>query len=158
MADYEDSYRRYYPQVLAYIRRRTNNQVSEDLCAEVFTRAWQGWPPTGKVLPWLYGIARNVVLEFYRERERDENLTSAATHSFTSAASAEDSVAGQLDILRALSRLSDSDQEILRLHTWELLTPDELAITLDISAAAARVRLHRARKRLAVIMEEGATL
>lgn len=156
MGDYEDSYRRYYPQVLAYIRRRTDDDVSEDLCAEVFVRAWQGWPPQGNVLPWLYGIARNVVLEFYRQRDKDEGLTEQAAQNFTTATSAEDVVASELGILEALGQLSESDQEILRLHTWESLSLKQCATTLGISAATARVRLHRARRRLAFIIEEGA--
>ena len=38
--------------------------------------------------------------------------------------------------------------EILRLWAWEQLEPSEIAVVLDISTVTARVRLHRARRRL----------
>jgi RNA polymerase sigma-70 factor (ECF subfamily) len=49
----------------------------------------------------------------------------------------------------ALDALSSSDREILLLVAWEGLSPKQLAIALDMSQPAARVRLHRARRRLA---------
>lgn len=49
---------------------------------------------------------------------------------------------------RALARLGEDDAEILRLWAWEQLEPAEIASVLGISAAASRVRLHRARRRL----------
>jgi len=52
----------------------------------------------------------------------------------------------------ALSQLSKSDREIVELSAWEELAPGEIAIVLGISPNAARVRLHRARHRLAEIL------
>lgn len=153
MDDFTTSYRDCYPAVLAYLRRRSNNQVCEDLCAEVFIRAWKGWPPHGRPLPWLYGIAHNVVLEFYRGRERD--LADYSVHDADAQSeSAEEIVAGPLSILQALATLPEDDQEILRLHTWECLSPSDVALTLGISPATCRVRLHRARRRLTAALAE----
>ena len=53
------------------------------------------------------------------------------------------------DVVRALGRLGPDDQEILRLVAWEELARDEIAVVLGISRGAVRVRLHRARRRLA---------
>ncbi|MDF2806481.1 MAG: polymerase subunit sigma-24 [Cellulosimicrobium sp.] len=53
------------------------------------------------------------------------------------------------DVERALARLGPDDQELLRLVAWEELARDEIALVLGISRAAVRVRLHRARRRLA---------
>jgi RNA polymerase sigma-70 factor (ECF subfamily) len=47
----------------------------------------------------------------------------------------------------ALARLSERDREVLRLAAWEQLTIAELAVALRTSQAAAKVRLHRARRR-----------
>ena len=49
----------------------------------------------------------------------------------------------------ALALLSDADREILLLAAWDGLTTVELASTLQVKPAAARVRLHRARIRFA---------
>jgi DNA-directed RNA polymerase specialized sigma24 family protein len=49
----------------------------------------------------------------------------------------------------AFATLTEGDREVLRLVAWECLSTEDLAITLDCSVNAARIRLHRARKRLA---------
>nr|WP_240393981.1 sigma-70 family RNA polymerase sigma factor [Corynebacterium lactis] len=152
MHEFELSYRENYRAVLAYLRRRSDGQIAEDLCAEVFARAWRGWPPQGNHLPWLYGIAHNVILEHYRGRDRDNSRDSEliSVHSRTgqAAQSAEEIVTGPMRILDALATLAEADQEVLRLHTWEALSPEQMAVALQVSPATARVRLHRARKRL----------
>lgn len=157
MHEFELSYRENYRAVLAYLRRRSDDQIAEDLCAEVFTRAWRGWPPAGNHLPWLYGIAHNVILEYYRDRKRDKDCDSELfnVHLRKSQAgqSAEEIVTGQLRALDALATLAETDQEILRLYAWESLSLNEIAVALHISSATARVRLHRARKRLEEALE-----
>jgi DNA-directed RNA polymerase specialized sigma24 family protein len=52
-------------------------------------------------------------------------------------------------VAAAFARLRDSDRELLALAAWEGLDPGEIAVVLDCSRNAARIRLHRARKRLA---------
>lgn len=51
-----------------------------------------------------------------------------------------------------LSRLEPSDAETLRLAYWEELTTRDLAVALACSPGAARVRLHRARKRAGAVL------
>ena len=52
------------------------------------------------------------------------------------------------ELARAFATLSEPDRELLSLVAWEGLTREELAVALGTSRAAARLRLHRARKRL----------
>ena len=62
-------YREHYPQILAYLRRRVAAAVAEEYCADVFGRAWANFSSLQDPqhpLPWLYGIAGNVVKEYYR--------------------------------------------------------------------------------------------
>jgi RNA polymerase sigma-70 factor (ECF subfamily) len=54
----------------------------------------------------------------------------------------------------ALAVLSDSDRELLLLVGWEGLSQAEAATALRISHGAARVRLHRARKRALKALEQ----
>lgn len=48
-----------------------------------------------------------------------------------------------------MGTLSEADREILTLHTWEDLDPADIATVLGVTRGSARVRLHRARRRLA---------
>ena len=50
--------------------------------------------------------------------------------------------------MEALRKLSADDREILLLSSWEDLEPTEIAAVVSIRPAAARTRLHRAKKRL----------
>lgn len=107
-------------------------------------------------LAWLYGVARNQVRNAVRSKTRRRRLdqaagatSSGATPDFTEpliegmAARAEAAVA-----LHALARLSDQDQEIIRLAAIDRLSHSEIASVLGIRPAAARNRLYRARARL----------
>lgn len=49
----------------------------------------------------------------------------------------------------AFGRLSASDRDLLGLVAWEGLSSDELGRVLGCTPGAARIRVHRARKRFA---------
>ncbi len=162
------AYKENYARVLAYFKRRASWQFAEDLAAETFIRAWRGWSkapsavtntkdPGNKALPWLYGIARNVLLEHYRANDRDTQLQTAlmdnvAEQSRLAVAEQNSDMAtaadAAMDLHQALGTLSPSDQELLLLHAWEGLSAKEIASTLGIRPGTARVKLHRARRRL----------
>lgn len=148
-----------YTKILAYVRRRSDTATSEDLTAEVFARAWRHWEThTGDDLPWLYGIARNVLLEHYRARDHQTNIIKASAQQVTDRTpDLTDAVDTSLSIHAALQRLNESDREILLLHAWEGLDPAEIAQVLDISANNARVKLHRARTHLDQILSSSTT-
>jgi RNA polymerase sigma-70 factor (ECF subfamily) len=65
-----------------------------------------------------------------------------------------DAVVQLVDVRSALPRLSEDDQEILRLIGWEQLSLAEAASVLGCGMGAAKVRLHRARRRLAELLRE----
>ncbi|AKE42224.1 RNA polymerase ECF-subfamily sigma factor [Corynebacterium kutscheri] len=146
--EFSDIYRQTYPRIRAYFRRRVNKELVDDLTAETFARAWRKWHSRkGEPMPWIYGIAHHVVLEAYRANPPQlfDDLSFMSAYSEDIA----DEVSTSVDIYRALRRLSETDREILTLHAWEGLEPKELAEVLQVGGTQARVRLHRARKRLA---------
>jgi RNA polymerase sigma-70 factor (ECF subfamily) len=65
-----------------------------------------------------------------------------------------DRVADRLAVLAALAALRPDDQEALRLIEWEQLEVAAAAQVMGCSAATFRVRLHRARRRLARALGE----
>jgi RNA polymerase sigma-70 factor (ECF subfamily) len=52
----------------------------------------------------------------------------------------------------ALALLDHDQRELLRLWAWEGLAPREIAVVLGITANAASIRLHRARRELADVL------
>ena len=137
--------------LLAYTVRRVSGPAdAADIVAECFLVAWRRIdevPPGADARPWMFGVARRVLANARRGERRRMALADRLRQDLTEAVPAPDVVGS--DVERALARLSDDDQEILRLVAWEELARDEIALVLGLSRTAVRVRLHRARKRLA---------
>jgi len=142
--------------ILKYlIRRSASPEEAADALAETFLVAWRRidivpYGLEGRL--WLYGVARNVLFKQFAKRQRatvlDERLASELTSAFTTPTD----VQLRDRVLNALSQLSVSDREIVELSAWDELAPNEIASVLGISNNAARVRLHRAKQRLAGIL------
>ncbi len=142
--------------ILAYCLRRTSANEADDVAAEVFAVAWRrrdDIPKGSASLPWLYGVARNVVKDQWRGSRRRRNLIKKASgRREPSPRSPEDVVVEQEDyriVRSALDGLSELDREVLRLSAWEGLTYAEIAIVLGSTLAAVDKRIARAKQRLA---------
>ena len=110
--------------------------------------------PDAQPLPWLYAAARKCLANELRRQDRRERLDSrirAEARRCQDVAGPEPSelVACRLAVLAALASLRPDDQEALRLIEWEQLDVAAAAQVMGCSAATFRVRLHRARRRLA---------
>lgn len=152
---FERLYRTHHAIVLNYARRR--GAEPDDLVAEVFTTAWRYRERVPDVaLPWLLRTARNHLLHEARAIGRRTRLEGRARTYADVNADHADAVAARTDaqvaITDALAKLCAADQEILRLAAWEQLDTVALAYVLECSEVAARVRLHRASRRLKQIV------
>lgn len=151
----EDLWSAYGGPVWAYAARRVGRQMADDVLADVFLVAWRRRQvrPT-KPLPWLYGVARRVLADHYRAESRRALLIERVGHELYLNPGADDRVAGSMQLVSALAELSDPDREALLLTAWEGLKPSEAAVVLDVTAAAFRMRLSRARRRLRSAMAD----
>ncbi len=134
-----------------YCQRRVAGDLVDEVMADVFVAAWRRVEeiPEGSELPWLYGVARNVVANQRRSFGRRLRLA-VRVMSQRSELAPEPAVAvsaGDPLVLGALATLSPSDQEVLRLRAWEDLSTAEIAVVLGISASAVSMRLSRAKRR-----------
>jgi RNA polymerase sigma-70 factor (ECF subfamily) len=141
-----------------YCFRRVGSwAVAEDLVSIVFLEAWrrrQKPLPRGKELPWLFGIATNVV----RNRRRSERRYAEALRRVpepspdpTFADDSDQRVDDEELIGRALAlvaRLPRREQEVFALCAWSELSYEDAAIALGIPVGTVRSRLSRARARL----------
>lgn len=147
--------------LLAYaVRRVADPADAADVVAETFLVAWRRLddvPAGAAARPWLYGVARKVLANHYRgERRRNDladRLRAELATMGESAPLAPDPDETQV-VTRVLQRLSDTDQELIRLVAWEQLSREQIAVAMGLSRPAIRVRLHRARARLAAAMHE----
>ncbi|MEU8036295.1 sigma-70 family RNA polymerase sigma factor [Streptosporangium sp. NPDC049078] len=137
--------------LLAYAARRVTDPAdAADVLTETFLVAWRRLeevPEGEQARPWLFGVARKVLANLYRGERRRHALAEKLRSHIPEVAPPPDTVISPVEA--AMSRLGDDDQELLRLLAWEELTRDEIALALGVSRATVRVRLHRARGRLA---------
>jgi RNA polymerase sigma factor (sigma-70 family) len=144
---------RHLPRLLDYLTRRVGREVATDLLADTFEHAFRRRARfvnvNGSALPWLYGIAGNLVRMHRRTETR--RLRALAREARSQVAAYDPPVAGALEpeLLEALARLTRPLREVLLLHAWGELSNDEIAAALGLTPEAVRTRLHRARKRVA---------
>lgn len=139
--------------ILGYALRRVPVAAdAADVVAETFLVVWRridDVPADPDVRPWLYGVARLVLANHLRGTRRRHRLGERLRDDLLTQLDDAHPAQPATDVVhQALARLDDDDRELLRLTSWEELSPAELAIALDIPAATVRTRLHRARKRL----------
>ena len=147
-----------YPRVYRYVRRRVESaELAEELAADVFRVVWQKWHDQPHAdIAWLLTVARNLIGNAYRSRDRFVALQAKlrASAELRSGADSEDLV-----VHDAMAALRDSERDILQLAYWDELSVTEIAGVLQCSEAAAKVRLHRARaafrKQMPVPAESG---
>jgi RNA polymerase sigma factor (sigma-70 family) len=147
------------PRVIAYALRRTRSpEDAADIVAETFTIAWRRLEdvPRGEVaILWLYATARRVLANHGRRvRRRNELVGRIGAELAAGLARVEPPDEESVVARAALSRLGEDDRELLMLVGWEGLGAAQLACVLGCSEVAARIRLHRARSRLATAMHE----
>ena len=147
------------PAVLRYAFRHTADRAeAEDVLSIVFLELWRTRErmiaPNGRALPWLLGIARNVLARQRGERQRYAALLQELRRQTPSVD--EGDPADRLDVeermrsvLAALRALGRREREVIELCVWAGLSTEEAAVSLGISPVAVRLRLSRARRRLA---------
>ncbi|MGY0056435.1 RNA polymerase sigma factor [Streptomyces sp. LZ34] len=154
-AAFDTAYREHYWAVSRFVARRLDGEPGEveEVVAEVFAVAWRRRRDLPESpLPWLYAVARNCLANAVRGRGRYRRLLARlghheATGGQRTVASPDAERPGSW-VLEALDRLTEADQEVLKLTAWEELTVEELATALGCGRSAAAMRLHRARQRL----------
>jgi len=138
------------PRLLRYAQRHVGEELAQDVVAETFQIAWRKWDslPDTK-FPWLVGTARKVIGNHIRAAVRRRRLAFRLTLLSEVAGDTGVDMNERLDALERLAVLSDKEREALLLVAWDGLSNEEAARALNISAAAFRKRLSRARQSMA---------
>jgi RNA polymerase sigma-70 factor (ECF subfamily) len=153
---------RYYPPIYGFAAQRLGQSLADDVAAETFLVAFGQRErydlsrPDAR--PWLYGIASNLIARHRRAEARQYRALARKGADGVSEGHA-DQVASRLDaqahrgpLMAALAEISDANLDVLLLVAWAELSCEEAGVALGIPAATARVRLHRARKKLRAVL------
>ena len=148
---------RHFATIHRYLERRIGPEAADELAGDVFRIAFEQRklfrPLHESALPWLYGLATNLMLKRWRGERRHlralARLEARAEHGRMALEGAEerlDARSSRAALLDALASLSRGDRDIVVLVVWEELSYEEAAAALCIPVGTVRSRLNRARR------------
>ena len=154
-------HQRYYESVARYIQFKVGNlQTVEDLSGEVFVRVIEGlkkgqsWRDSPK--GWVMGIARHVVTDYYRKRERvtevklTEGVAQAEENSpFHQAVLNE----RKQQLMQAINQLTDEQRDVILMRFIEGINIQGVAKAMNRTPGAVKGLQYRAMRALAEIMQ-----
>jgi RNA polymerase sigma-70 factor, ECF subfamily len=165
-------YRRHGEDLLRYFARRTlDPEAAAELTAETFAEAYSSrrmYRDTGvNGVAWLYGIARHQLSRFFRSGRIDAAARKRIglpaqelpPEDYERIEELVDLTPIKDALAEALDTLADEQREALRLRVIDGLGYPEVAARLGCAEAAARQRVSRGLRRLALVLEQrGLTL
>ena len=150
--DIEAVYREYHDKILYYIRGKVSNQEdAEDICSDVFLKLQKKSAEYDEnkaaVSTWIYTIARNAVIDFYRcnhvgeeipeelasDEDIDEDILKKETLS---------------ELADALMNLSEEERAVIVRHYYEGLSLKEIETRTGLSYGQVKLRHNSALKEL----------
>jgi RNA polymerase sigma factor (sigma-70 family) len=172
-ADFTALYDRHARALLRYCARRVGPAAAEDVVATTFLLAYERRanfdPRLSDGLPWLYGIATNVLRRHRRDEVRayralaragiDPLFNAAGVHEGHERRAGEraDASAQSRKVAAALARLPRRQRDVLLLVALADLEYSEVADALGIPVGSVRSALHRARAKVRAALGAGGT-
>ena len=154
----EELYIEYADKVMGYIRSKITNQAdAEDLHSAVFIKVYQKFETfdqtKASVSTWVYTIARNTVIDYFRARKIHEEVQEDSAIS-------EDNVADDLlnqealeELADALEQLPQRERDLIILHYYSGLTLKECATKLRMSYSNCKLVHNKALMELRTLMQ-----
>ena len=156
---FEAAFDTHHADVLAFALRRVDGRAAaDDVVADTFAIVWRKRDTIPNTpLPWIYGIARRVIANQRRSAKRRLRLNErlAGQPIRDQGLDPAEVVNLRESVLAAFARLSEPEQEVLRLVAWDGIAAEAAARVLGCSTTAFRMRLHRARRELRRELEAG---
>jgi RNA polymerase sigma factor (sigma-70 family) len=161
LADDADAFALFYDRYVAEVLRWAERRVGEyaaDLTAETFAQAWlvrrrYREHPSGSALPWLFGIARNVLRESLRKRQVEDGARRrlglpGRVQLDPHLEAVDERLSFPQAVREAVANLSEGDRELLRLRAVDGRPYREIATRLGCTQQAARLRVSRLLRQL----------
>ncbi len=143
------------------VRILRRDHDAEEVVQEALARAWRGrgsCRTPEAPLPWCLQITRNEAFRLIgRQRTWGglERLEDGPELEDERALQEPDRAASRVDVGRALRALTPNERLLITLRYGEGCSHPQIAEKLEIPEATARVRLHRAHKRLKSLLDDG---
>ncbi|XOV87116.1 MAG: sigma-70 family RNA polymerase sigma factor [Pseudomonadota bacterium] len=151
------------PGISHYVARMLGNSTeAEDITQEVFLRLWTQAgrfdPSKAKLSTWLYNIAHNLCIDYFRKHNR-----LVSENNFEDAVSTDEPDTSHYDGLRAkeveasIMQLPERQRSALVMCHYQGLSNKDAADILDVSVDALESLLSRARRKLKTLLSDYST-
>lgn len=151
---FDELYRQHVAEIYRFVFYKVSSkETAEDITAQVFMQALEHlakfqYQPGAKFSSWLYTIARNQVIDYYRKHKEVANVDEIDPIPVPETASSTvDEHIHQERVQVILKQLAPDDQEILTLRLWQEKSYSEVAKILQLNLVTARARYSRALKK-----------
>jgi len=151
MINFQDLYESYATEVYRFsLWLSGNSSEAEDIASETFIRAWVNTSKirTETLKAYLFTISRNVYLEHQRKKKRQAVLEDIYPDPAPGPDKLTESQLQLQRVQRILQTLPEIDRTAFVLRVQHELPYDEIARVLELSPAATKVKVYRARKKL----------
>ena len=146
----------YRSRLYRFVRKRVNDShLAEDIVQEVFVRAYTHLNELAdqqKMLPWLYQITRNVLIDYYRKPNAAQTFDAAFDIAATDDVEAARELASCM--LPLLQQLPPDYREAVTLSEIDGLRQKEVAVKQGLSLSGAKSRVQRGREMLKTLFLE----
>lgn len=159
-ADFERFYDMHVDRVYRYVyfRVRQNTEVAEDLTSEIFLKALKHFPsydPKRSQVAWIMTIAKNHVINHYRDQKEEVDVDEIAFHLEGSDGREEAVRSSEHELLyRAIEQLSAEERLLVEMKHLQGYRYKEIGEVVGKQPGAVRVQVHRAMKKLQSILEK----
>lgn len=160
---YENFLNAYGQQVFTLIVRIVANQEdAEELTQDTFLKAFQhlsSFKGNSSFSTWIYSIAYNTAISYARKKKydtfnMDDALLANISDQQVDEALNEEGEERIIELNRAIERLNSDERALITLFYHEEKPLNEVALILGLTESNAKVKLHRIRKKIYVLMKQ----
>lgn len=163
--DFDLIYKAYHQKVYDFVLKRVSDRhTAEDLTSAIFEKIvkaiddfqWQGIT----VSAWIFRVARNAVIDYYRKSNKDKGRISLDKVSNFIESKGESALEvleereDQVMLYNAIREFKDEDQYLIYYKYFEDLNNKKIAELMEMSETNIGTRLHRIRKKLKVLINK----
>jgi RNA polymerase sigma factor (sigma-70 family) len=148
---------RHFDAIHRYLARRLGSDGADDVAATTFAVAFERratFRDHVDALPWLFGIATNLLRNEWRAERRALDALAQLTVS-AGRDRADGATSESVGLVEVLAELDADQRDVLLLHAWEGFSYQEIATALGVPIGTVRSRMSRARARLRPLIDGG---
>lgn len=154
LTQFQHLYDQYYQAIYRFIYYRVHHrETAEDLTSTVFYKALehisQYKPHKGAFSAWLYRIARNAIIDHFRQAKGTDDITLAFDLTDGTNIPRDFDAREQLEkVKRYLAELDGRQRDIVVMRVWDGLSHREIAELLDMTEASVKMAFSRTMAKL----------